>query len=265
MKATSEFLFWWSEWAIAIGFALALYVATEVGYRLGQRALRLDRDERSQIGALEGAVLGLVGLLLAFSFGMAGERFATLKVRVGEEVLASDRAFRRAGMLEEPLRSSVREAVRAHLDARIALTDAVAASDRAAFRASLDHAATIDRRLSELEARVGREAPGQERTSLVAQSIDDLIESRGALLGAVRGRLPSAILFLLLATTTAALVVVGYANGIAGGRARFGTTALQLIAVLIVLVIIDFDRPGRGLIQVPQDRLVELRDRLQGP
>lgn len=51
-------------------------LAMESGYRLGRRRSRLAGQEKeSPVGAVVGATLGLLGFMLAFTFGMAGTRF----------------------------------------------------------------------------------------------------------------------------------------------------------------------------------------------
>jgi len=52
--------------------------------------------------------------------------------------------------------------------------------------------------------------------------------------------------------------LVGYASGLSGHRAAFATHILVLLIVFLVFIIIDLDRPRRGLIEVRQDSLVEL-------
>ena len=62
--------------ALAAGLLLLLLLALEGGFRTGRRTLRKRAIEMtSQVGPLQGAILGLLGLLLAFSFAAAGARF----------------------------------------------------------------------------------------------------------------------------------------------------------------------------------------------
>ena len=65
-----------NDMLVAAGLFCLLFASLEVGYRTGRRDLN-DPDPRasSQVGAIQGAVLGLLGLLLAFSFAAAGTRF----------------------------------------------------------------------------------------------------------------------------------------------------------------------------------------------
>jgi hypothetical protein len=54
-------------------------------------------------------------------------------------------------------------------------------------------------------------------------------------------------------------VIVGYASGVAGHRASFITYILVTLIVFLVFIIIDLDRPRRGLIQINQQSLLDLQ------
>jgi hypothetical protein len=73
------------------------------------------------------------------------------------------------------------------------------------------------------------------------------------------------VLFLLFATFLMTGVIVGYASGLHGHRASFVTHVMVALIVLLVFIIIDLDRPRRGLIQVSQTSMLELRDTLATP
>jgi hypothetical protein len=59
--------------SIAIALFALLLAAEEAGFRAGRRA-GSEEDARAsgQIGVIQAAILGLLGLLLAFSFAAAG-------------------------------------------------------------------------------------------------------------------------------------------------------------------------------------------------
>jgi uncharacterized membrane protein (Fun14 family) len=67
-------------------------------------------------------------------------------------------------------------------------------------------------------------------------------------------------LFLLYGTFVMTGCIVGYASGVAGHRASFVTYVMVGLIALLVFVIIDLDRPRRGLIEVRQTSLTELRE-----
>jgi hypothetical protein len=106
--------------ALAAGLLLLLLLALEGGFRIGRRTLRKRAIEMtSQVGPLQGAILGLLGLLLAFSFAAAGARFLERQDLILQEANAIGTAYLRADLLDEPYRSELRAALKRYADHRI--------------------------------------------------------------------------------------------------------------------------------------------------
>ena len=108
--------------ALAAGLLLLLLLALEGGFRTGRHTLRKRAIEMtSQVGALQGAILGLLGLLLAFSFAAAGARFLERQDLILREANAIGTAYLRADLLDEPYRSDLRAALKRYAEYRIAV------------------------------------------------------------------------------------------------------------------------------------------------
>jgi hypothetical protein len=83
----------------------------------------------------------------------------------------------------------------------------------------------------------------------------DAYASRDA---AVRRHVPEVVLFLLYGTFLMAGSVIGSVAGVSGHRASFATYIMIALVVLLVFIIIDLDRPRRGLIEVDQQPLFDI-------
>lgn len=71
-----------SELAVFLILNALMLAFAEMGYRLGLRLhVTNDAARKGQIGGIQGAVLGLLGLLLGFTFAMAVERYDTRRRR----------------------------------------------------------------------------------------------------------------------------------------------------------------------------------------
>src|SRR5262245_11676400 len=95
------------EWLLFLGIAGLMVLGLEVGYHLGGRR---DPDEtaRSQAGTLEAAFLGLVALLLGFTFSMTVDRYQARRQLVIAEADAIDTAYLRLDVLPPDLRAETR-------------------------------------------------------------------------------------------------------------------------------------------------------------
>ena len=98
-----------NQWVFCVAIALLLLGVSETGYRIGLR-LFAARDEarRSQIGGIQGAILGLLGLLLGFTFSMAVTRFETRRDFVLREANVIGTTWLRADLLPEAHRTAAK-------------------------------------------------------------------------------------------------------------------------------------------------------------
>src|SRR3954465_9433855 len=83
----------------------ALLGATALGTVLGRRVRHRSDTLKEPFGVLQGALLGLVGLLLAFGLSLAVSRYEDRRANVVSEANAIGTAYLRAETLTEPMRS----------------------------------------------------------------------------------------------------------------------------------------------------------------
>ena len=98
--------------------------ATLLGVKIGRR-LFADKDSApAGFGGVEAAVYGLFGLLLAFSFSGAAERFNGRKAMMLREAQSAGTAASRIDLLPEPHRGELRKLLLAYLDGMVTALEA---------------------------------------------------------------------------------------------------------------------------------------------
>ena len=104
------------------GLFVGMLVLLEVGRRIGVRRLARDPEGATVgLGTVEGAVFGLLGLLVAFTFSGAAARFDTRRQLIIEEANAVGTAYLRLELLPTAAQPSLRAAFRQYLAARLAV------------------------------------------------------------------------------------------------------------------------------------------------
>jgi len=103
---------------ILVGLAVIL-LASEIGRWLGARTE--DRDS-SNVSTLEGAVFGLLALMLGFTFAMALSRFEARRDAVLNEANAIGTTALRARLLPEPERKEVLQLLKQYVKIRLEIT-----------------------------------------------------------------------------------------------------------------------------------------------
>lgn len=261
----STFFFQRSELVIAVLLLVFLALADEIGFRAGWRG-RNARSEalRSQAGDIQGALLGLLALLLAFTFAMAVIRFDHRKQTVVREANAIGAAALRARLLPEPQRDTVTRLFRRYVDARIETSRQpnLDAPQRQTLDAEVDR---LQDRLWQEAAAAARADPRSVTAGLFAQAVNDVIDAMEEREAALANRVPESVLLLLCGFAALALWVVGYGNGLAGSRALGATGVLIVLITLVILLIVDLDQPGRLQNRVGHNSLMRVQQSLSAP
>ena len=97
----------------------AILVALEIGHWLGVRATGKGGDN---ISTLEGAVIGLLALMVGFTFAMALSRFEARRDAILAEANAIGTTALRARLLPEPRRKEVLGLLRDYVKIRLDVT-----------------------------------------------------------------------------------------------------------------------------------------------
>jgi hypothetical protein len=86
--------------------------------------------------------------------------------------------------------------------------------------------------------------------------MNNIHESR---LTALRYRVPGAVMFLLVLVAMVATGFTGYFAGARGTHGRVATLVMSLTIAVVFMLVVDLDRPERGLIQVPVQPLIDVQ------
>lgn len=220
-----------------------LFGAMELGFRLGRRVQR--GNPLPQLGAIQGATLGLLGLLLGFAFAGAASRFIERQDVIVREANAIGTAYLRADLLAEPHRTALRETVRAYAELRIELFIALDDAEVARLLLSL---AEAERSMWDAAMR-GVEA---DRSTMlgVLPPVNDVIDLLAVRNATTDRHLPTAVLVLLFACSFVSLLLIGYGCGRDQKRQLLAAGSFAFLVAAALSVTIDLDYPRRGLIRI---------------
>lgn len=257
-----ELLYNLDLWFVFGASILFFLLGDEIGFRLGRRKRpTVDEDARSQIITIQGAMLGLLALLLGFTFSMAMSRFELRKQQVLEESNAIGTTYLRAQLMPEPPRKEVSNLLRQYVDVRLQFYQA--GMDVQKLRGAKEQTERLQLQLWSWASAWADKDPRAVTAGLFLQSLNETIDLHSKGLTALENHVPEIILVLLYFVALVAIGLIGYGCGLAGRRNFMVTMVASLLIAAVILVIIDLDRPRRGLIKVGLGRMVELRDSLE--
>jgi hypothetical protein len=237
-----------------IGAGVALH-----RWQAGKGSPQPQESEESvaQEGYLTGAVLGTLGLLLAFSFGMVINRYETRRELVVQEANAIGTAYLRTQLLDEPYRTRLSQLLVDYAANRIDVASTEEGADNPYLK-------TNDRLLTEIwaEVKASREsALSHGLTTALLQTFNEVIDLDTERKVAWELRLPPDILALLISYIVVTSVVIGYQ--IDGPRGRRAALVLFALLALSIAVITDINRPMTGQSRESQKPMLMLLQSLR--
>src|SRR4051794_30404706 len=237
-----------TSWELGLVFFVLILGGTALGVFLGHRVRHLSESLKEPFGVLQGALLGVVGLLLAFGLSLAVSRYEGRRANVVDEANAIGTTYLRAQTLAEPVRSRSLALLVGYTRGALRLSDRVpgsAAADDARAREQ-----RIERRLWRLAGEALATAPTASAPRLYVESLNEMIDGETVRVAALSNRVPTAVLVLEVLGSALALGLLAAYLAIVGRGVLAVTLASALVAFLL-LVTADLDRPTRGMIQVP--------------
>ena len=158
--------------------------AAAIGTALGRRRRRRQEVEHQSFGVVQGALLGLVGLLLAFGLTMSVSRYDTRRAEVVEEANDISTTYLRAQLLAEPARTATLELLRQYADHAIVLADRV--PDSAAFDRQSAEIDELERALWRLAGDAVGADPTGTAPRVYVESLNPMFDSHTARRGAAQ-------------------------------------------------------------------------------
>ena len=238
----------------ALLFAVLLFggmlTLLEVGRRLGiSRQAEESESERNNLVTVEAAVFALFGLVVAFTFSGAADRFCQKRVLIAEEANDIGTAYLRLQLLSEKAQPELQELFRHYLDSRLEtyrkLPDVEAVEAEIAKSKKIQHEiwtrAVTATTLQDSHPDAGK---------LLLPALNNMIDITTTRAMALRTHPPNIIYELLFCLGLICSLLAGYR--MAGGRSRSWLHMLGflLITVVVIYVIVDVEYPRTGLIRL---------------
>jgi hypothetical protein len=248
----------------AAGLFLGMLLLQEVGRRIGIHRLANDPEgAHAGIGAVDGAVFALLGLLVAFTFSGAAARFDTRRQLVVEEANAIGTAYLRLDMLPDKAQPELREKFKEYADSRLEVYRKL--PDKAAARDELARSTRLQGEIWTLGVAGCRTDGPSVSAMLLLPALNQMIDITATRTMAAQMHPPVIIFVLLFALGFGCSLMTGY--DMAASKRRNWTHLIGFAAVvaITVYVILDVEYPRLGLIRVDavDQVLLELRQSMK--
>jgi hypothetical protein len=246
--------------ALTLGILLML----EVGRRIRLVEQGRHGDEMAKgLGAVEGAVFGLMGLLLAFTFSGAASRFDLRRQQIIDEANNIGTAYLRLDLLAPEARTVIQDQFRQYLDARLETYSAI--PDTARVNAALARTAQLQQKIWTRSVAAAHEVPGPQTTMLLMPALNEMFDIAATRIATTRMHPPLVIYLMLFILTLICSFLAGYDMGAESTRSWVHMLGFAMILGVAVYVILDLEYPRLGLIRLDSfdQLLVNLRAQMR--
>ena len=246
---------------LSVALFLGILLMLEIGRRIGD--LERSRNAGVEIKggtAAEGAVFGLLGLLIAFTFSGAATRFEDRRHLITEEANDIGTAYLRVDLLPAGSQPEIRDLFRRYLDARLDTYRFVSEPERAA--AELGHAAVLQKEIwSAAIAAAGQPGASPDAAKLLLPALNEMIDITTTRMVATQNHPPLVIFGMLAALSMLGGLLIGYDQSGKTHRERVHMLVYALIMSSAFYVILDLEYPRMGFIRIDaaDQILVDLR------
>ena len=244
----------------ALGSFLGVLLMLEWGRRIGRRRLSEEGEAaRTGMAAIEGSVYALTGLLIAFTFSGAAQRFDQRKLLVTEEANAIGTAWLRVDLMAPQAQPPLRAMFREYTDARIAAYRKL--PDIAAARAELARSSKLQSGIWATTVQACAAEEARAACLLMVPALNAMFDITTTRLSAVLIHPPWVIYGILWLFVLVSALFSGQSMCATRRRDGLHYSVYALVMGAILYVIADIEFPRAGLIRVDDidQLLVQLR------
>ena len=217
-------------------------------------------DSRGRFDTVEAAVFALFGLLIAFTFSGAANRFLEKQMLVAEEANDIGTAYLRVDLVAPPAQPALRELFRQYLDARIAAYERL--PDVSAAMSEMAKSKELQNRIWAGAIQATRSPDAASNAALLLlPALNTMFDITTTRTMALQMHPPKVIFALLFALGLLCSLLAGHRMALRGRRNWLHILGFAVFTAAVVYVILDVEYPRIGLIRISgADRvLVELR------
>jgi hypothetical protein len=241
---------------------VGVFAAIEVGFRLGLRQPLASKEQvEGASNSMIQATLALLAFLLAFTFGIAADRFNDRRVLVIEDTNAIQTAYLRADLLPDDSKNAIQKLLRQYVQVRVGLSE----NPKLIWQTRTE-SEKLHKQIWDETTKVARAHMDQDVMALFVESINEVIDVHTQRVSArLYARIPESIWIMMYTIMFFGMMALGYQSGVERARSWMITVSLVLSFAMLTVLIADLDSPTEGLLMASQEPMLDLGKKLGPP
>ena len=239
---THTFLNDLDTWHIVIVLFFSMLAAVWIGYKIGLKKTKSE-NKNAEISS---SLLGLLALILGFTFAMAGSRYENRKNNLIDEANCIGTAVLRADIYPDSLKNEFKKDFKLYLNSRrdYYLLD----NNEQKLTASLQQSAFTSEKLWSRAAFYAKNKDYFIQSTMMLPALNAMFDSASKSNMVLNSKVPETIVYLMLAFSIIISFFIGYNCGLEKKINTKFITGFCFLICIVIFITLDLDRPRRGLI-----------------
>jgi hypothetical protein len=233
---------------VALPYLCLLIFVNWAGYRYKKRQIKKFPDLKpAGLGPTEASLLGLMALLLSFTFGMSATKFENRRQQVVEEANDIGTAVLRCDLYPDSVRNLLRADFKKYVEARIAYYEA--GDNQKKIQEALFTADSISGQCWKRVAAFSQRPNSLVMTAQMVPALNAVIDIVSARDASRVNVVPRLIMYVLALLTLMSSFLAGYGSK-GHERNLMLVFAFTVMTTLALYLVIELDRPRQGFINL---------------
>lgn len=267
MPPSPSFIFSTDAAVLCGALVVLMLVAVYLGSLIAQWKLKKDPSYSNDSSSVVfGAFLALLGLLLAFTFGMSGSRFDDRRKVITEEANNIGTAILRCDLYPDSIRHELRKQFKGYVEARIRYME-VGTDLEAAKQTLVDKDMYAAKIWAIVTSYAKENTTSYIQTNLTVPALNAMIDITTTRLALDTARVPDLITTLLFVLSLICALLGGYMIRLKGKIDWIIAFGFSLVVSIVIYTTLDLERSRRGITNLNANNryIIQLHDMLKEP
>lgn len=227
---------------IVIILFLLMLISIWLGYKIGLKKTKTE-NKNSEISS---SLLGLLALILGFTFAMAGSRFENRKDNLIDEANCIGTALLRSDIYPDSLKNEFKKDFQSYINSRrdYYLLD----NNEEKLKNSLKQSAIASEKLWSRATFYAKDKDYFIHSNMMLPALNAMFDSASKSNMVLNSKVPETIVYLLLCFSIIISFFIGYNSGLEKKINTKFVTGFCFLVCIVIFITLDLDRPRRGLI-----------------
>jgi len=253
---------WLFQLLCGLGLFAAMFLSSRLAYRIG---LRKNGGADGQFAVIETSTLGLVALLVAFSFNVSFTRFEQGRNLLVQEANAVEAVYMRLEMLNASDQPDIRRLLRSYVATRLRIFDSIETGRD--YAQDIAQARQLQDEIWATAIQSVHQTSGPAAAILLMPAISQMIEVANSRFVLVQTQTPVLVRGLLVGLAIISSLVIGYAMGVQKLHSYVPAAIFSIVVSAAIYTILDLDNPHFGLVRydAAAQALRDVNDKMRAP